>query len=433
MIVADVVRLILGMDFFQNGDGKRFVIDPFKRCLTDRVTHETFPTETTLSSVFSVIPSVNPGDAGVSNSKADHEDNDYAQLWTQFPEVTEPSLGKVTTMTTPLHITTDGSPVYTPCRKLHGEKKVQVEEQLRQWEAEKVIERCESNWASPIHAVMKPNGSWRVCGDFRRLNAMTKLDRYPLPALTTFNERLAGCSVFSKIDLRQAFQQVHVNEASQDKTAIITTLGLFKFLRMPYGLKNAAQCFQGNVHQLLTDMPFAHFLYMDDLIVGSKCKEDHFRDLQCLFQRLKYKGLLLNKNKCQLGKPSLTFLGHVVDSRGISIPTERVEAIQRFPVPTTPKELERFLGICAFFHRFVRHASGKMAPLTQLKNISRQKDFEDEEAWNPVHDRAFHATKEAIANATLLVHPLPKAQTEIWCDASNIAVGAVLVQFQRGL
>ena len=82
--------------------------------------------------------------------------------------------------------------MYTPCGKLHGEKKVQVEEQLRQWTAEKVIERCDSNWASPIHAVMKPNSSWRVCGDFRRLNAMTKLDRYPLPALTTFNERLFG-------------------------------------------------------------------------------------------------------------------------------------------------------------------------------------------------------------------------------------------------
>ena len=103
------------------------MIDPFKRCLTDRVTHETLPTETTFYSVFSVIPSVNPSDVEVSNREADHEDSDYTHLWTQFPEVTEPSLGKVVTMTTPLHITTDGSPVYTPCRKLHGEKKVQEE------------------------------------------------------------------------------------------------------------------------------------------------------------------------------------------------------------------------------------------------------------------------------------------------------------------
>ena len=284
MIVADAVHPILGMNLFQDGDGKRFMIDPFSHCLTDRVTLETFPTETTFSSVLSVIPSVNPCDAGVSIRKADHRDSDsdYAQLWTQFLEVTEPSLGKVVTMTAPLHITTEGPSVYTPCRKLHGEKKMQVEKQLRQWESEKVIERCDSNWASPIHTVMKPDGSWCVCGDFRRLNAMTKLDRYPLPALTTFNERLAGCSVFSKIDLRQAFQQVHMDEASQDKTAIITTLGLFKFLLMPYGLKNATQCFQRN------DTPFAHLLYMDDVILGSKCKEDHFRDLQCLFQRLKY-------------------------------------------------------------------------------------------------------------------------------------------------
>ena len=111
MIVADVVHPILGMDFFQDGDGKRFVIDPFKRCLTDRVTLETFPAETTFSSVFSVIPFVNPGDAGGSIRKAEHEDNEYAHLWTDFPEVTEPGLGKVVTMTTPLHITTDGPPV----------------------------------------------------------------------------------------------------------------------------------------------------------------------------------------------------------------------------------------------------------------------------------------------------------------------------------
>ena len=117
---------------------------------------------------------------------------------------------------------------------------------------------------------------------------------------------------------------------------------------MPYGLKNAAHCFQRNVHQLLKDLPFVNFVYMDDVIVGSKNKEDHMRDLRSLFQRIKDTGLFLNNKKCQIGRPSLTCLG-LVDSRGISIPLQRVIAIKRFPVPKTPKELERFFGICAFF------------------------------------------------------------------------------------
>ena len=170
---------------------------------------------------------------------------------------------------------------------------------------------------------------------------------------------------------------------------------------------------------------------MDDLIVGSVDKEQHLLDLRCLFQRLKDTGILLNRKKCELGRASLTFLGHVVNAHGISIPSERVEAITRFPVPKTPKELERFLGVCAFFHCFVRHASAKMAPLSKLKNIARQKDFE--KAWLPEHDVAFSNIKDAMASATLLVHPSPTAQTEIWCDASNIAVGAVLVQLQQGI
>ena len=166
---------------------------------------------------------------------------------------------------------------------------------------------------------------------------------------------------------------------------------------------------------------------MDDLIVGRVNKEQHLLDLRCLFQSLNDKGLLLDRKKCELGRASLTILGHVVSADGISIPSERVEAITRFPVPKAPKELKRFLGVCAFFHRFVPHASAKMAPLSKLKNIIRQKDFE--KAWLPEHDLAFSNIKAAMASATLLVHPSQTAQTEIRCDA----VGAVLVQLQYGV
>ena len=106
---------------------------------------------------------------------------------------------------------------------------------------------------------------------------------------------------------------------------------------MPYGLKNAAQCFLRNVYQLLSDLPFAHFVYMDDVIVGSGNKEDRIRDLICLFQRMKEAGLVPNMDKCVLGRSSIKFLGHIVDSQGISIPPDRVDDIKRFPRPKNPK------------------------------------------------------------------------------------------------
>ena len=140
---------------------------------------------------------------------------------------------------------------------------------------------------------------------------------------------------------------------------------------MPYVLRNSAQCFQRNVHQLLSDLSFAHFVYMDDVIVGSGNKQDHIRDLRCLFQRMKEAGLRLIKDKCVLGRSSIKFLGHIVYSQGISIPPDRVDDIKRFPRPKPPKELERFLGICAFFPRFVAHAYGKIASLTRLNQPSK--------------------------------------------------------------
>ena len=108
--------------------------------------------------------------------------------------------------------------------------------------------------------------------------------------------------------------------------------------------------------------------------MGSGNKDDHIRDLRCLFQRMKEAGLLLNEDKCVLGRSSIKYLGPIVDSQGISIPPDRVDDIKRIPRTKTPKELERYLGICASFHRFVPHASGKMASLTRLKNISRQRE-----------------------------------------------------------
>ena len=194
----------------------------------------------------------------------------------------------------------------------------------------------------------------------------TKSDKYPLPSWEGFNDDLAGRAIFSKIDRRRAYQQVKIDEHSQHKTAIITTLGLFKFNRMVYGLKNAGQCFKRNIHELLRDIDL-FYVHMDYIIIGSKSPEKHCDHLKQLFIRLRETGLVINPNKCIFGQPSLNFLGHHISKQGISIPPERADGIIQYPKPATLVKLERFLGIVAYFYRFIHYAAGKLALLYKMK------------------------------------------------------------------
>jgi hypothetical protein len=135
-------------------------------------------------------------------------------------------------------------------------------------ERDGVVERSTSPWASPLHLVLKKDGTWRPCGDFRRLNLVTVPDIYPLPNMLDFSDRLNGCEVFSKIDLRKGYWQVPVRLEDRKKTAVITPFGLFQFKRMPFGLWNAGSSFQCMMDRVLAGLPFT-YCYLDDLCIAS--------------------------------------------------------------------------------------------------------------------------------------------------------------------
>ena len=174
-----------------------------------------------------------------------------------------------------------------------------------------IMRRSNSPWSSPLHVVPKAGGQWRPCGDYRHLNAATKDDRYPLPHIQDFNNILTGCKIFSKIDLAIGYHQILMASSSVAKTAIITPFGLWEFLRMPFGLKNAAQAFQRLMDGILRDIPFT-FVYIDDILVASHSHEEHLEHLRQLFELLSANGLVINKTKCVFGVPELDFLGHRV-------------------------------------------------------------------------------------------------------------------------
>ncbi|GFO40227.1 transposon ty3-g Gag-Pol polyprotein [Plakobranchus ocellatus] len=212
--------------------------------------------------------------------------NEISSLLQQFPELLTPHFHHSTNKHgVEHHIVTHGPPTHCRARRLDLEKLPAVKSEFLQMEEVGIVRRSKSAWSSPLHNVPKSDGKWRPCGDYKRLNASTDDDRYPLPHIQDFNNHLDDCRVFSKIDLIRGYHQIPMAPSSIAKTTVVTSFGLGEFFRMPFGLKNADQSFQRLMDGVLREVPFA-FVYLDDILVASHSPQEHSQHLQHLFTLL---------------------------------------------------------------------------------------------------------------------------------------------------
>ncbi len=330
-LLAAVQFPILGIDFLRHF---RLLVDPAAGSLL-------FSHPSSSLQVAAAAVKVPPGSAAAVPQ--------VATCGPPFPDVVNPSKKlPVTSHGVRHHIVTTGPPVAAKFRRLDGEKLAATAE-FAAMERDGIVQRSSSPWSSPLHMVRKNDGSWRPCGDYRRLNLATVPDAYPLPNMLDFG-------IFRKIDLRKGYYQISMHPADIQKTAVTTPFGLFEFRRLPFGLRNAGNTFQRMMDRVLANLNFV-FAYLDDIIVASRTEAEHLQHLHLLFQRLSQFGLVIYGKKCVFGQASVDFLGHRVSSQGALPLRDHVQAILDFPQPQLVKQLQGFLGSVNFYCRFLPRAA----------------------------------------------------------------------------
>ena len=282
--------------------------------------------------------------------------------------------------------------------------------------------------SSPVGAGFgKKDGSIRPCIDYRAINEITVKNRCPLLLMTTAFELLQGATIFTKLDLRNAYHLVRIREGDEWKTAFNTPMGHWEYLVIPFGLTNTPAVFQGLVNDVPRDMinQFV-FVYLDDILIFSKDLEKHKHHVSKVRQHLLENQLFVKAEKCEFSCSSTTFLGYIISTGNLSMDPEKVRGVEEWPKPTDHKALQSFMGFANFYHRFIRNYSTLATPLTHLSTTKVR--F----AWDQEAEKAFGDLKKRFTSASMLVHPDPKAQFIVKVNTSNVGVGAILSQCSAG-
>jgi hypothetical protein len=298
-----------------------------------------------------------------------------------------------------------------------------IEEEIRRMLNDGVVRPSSSPWASPVVLVKKKNGNLRFCVDYRRLNAVTKKDSYPLPRIDDIFDSLTGARWFSSLDLASGYWQVPVAEEDREKTAFVTKVGTFEFNVMPFGLTNAPATFQRLMDKIFRDAIGRFVLvYLDDINVYSRTFSEHLEHLQWVFDRLREANLQCRWEKCEFIKPKLKFLGHEVSAQGLSPDPDKVEKVKNFPWPRTVHQLRCFLGLASYYRKFIKDFSKKASLLYDL--LKKGTVYQ----WRTPHQNAFQLLKDCLTSAPILTYPNFERDFTLHTDASTIGLGAVLAQ-----
>jgi transposase InsO family protein len=295
-----------------------------------------------------------------------------------------------------------------------------------------LVRPSSSPWGFPVLFVKKKDGEWRMCIDYRALNAITKRNGYPLPRIQECLDRLAKARYLTKIDLTSGYWQVQIDPVDVPKTAFNTRFGKFEFIAMPFGLSNAPATFQTLMNSIL--QPFLDkfvMVYLDDILIYSETIDDHRNHVEAVLQALSDNKLIAKPSKCMFAVTELEFCGHVVGNGVLRPCRDKLAVIRDWPRPSNVHEVRQFLGLASYYRRFVKGFAAIAGPLFELlkesdEEIRRKKHRPV--GWTASCEYAFTALKERLTSEPVLAQPDVSRPFSIETDASDFAIGCTLLQ-----
>ncbi|XP_018494580.1 uncharacterized protein K02A2.6-like, partial [Galendromus occidentalis] len=357
--------------------------------------------------------------------RAVSEDKDKTRWMERFPEVFR-GPGTIRGAEVKLKLKENYVPVVNPCRKIPVSQEKAVKEEIARMIKNGVVAKVNTptEFVSNIVVVPKAHGRIRLCLDPQHLNKALQRGPHPTKRLEQIQCKMAKAAYFTTLDADESFWQLKLETASSYLCTFITPFGRYRFLKVPYGITTASDEFQRVTDEIFGDMDGV-IPYIDDIIIWGETKEQQQERVEGVLQRCREIGLVLNPSKCHFNKTSVRYLGHIVSRNGFRIDPDRIEHIQAFETPSDKKELQRFLGVVNFVGGFIENMSEKTKPLRDL--VKDDVEF----LWTSEQQKAFEVLKESLTRAPVLRFFDPSQPVVLSVDASEFAVGAVLLQDGR--
>lgn len=340
----------------------------------------------------------------------------------------------VSTKLPPMKIETTGPPIKSKPYKTTPEDRAFLQATINRLLESGCISPSNSPWSFPVLVARHRSGKLRMCVNYKRLNAVTRKDSYPLPNIQDLLNNLGGNAYYSTLDLCQGFHQCQLSEerdedgfSSRDKSSMVTPFGTYQWNVVGFGMSNAPSHFSRCMDMVLSGLHWSICcVFIDDLVIFSKTFKQHCRDLRTVLQRLIDFEVKVKPEKCHLFTDSVQYLGHTLTRDGIEPIQARIEAISKIQPSKTLTELRSFVATCQYYRRFIRDFAKIAAPLYELT----KKEKQPFKGWEPnsKEDIAFHALKKAMSSAPLLKLPNYQKPYFISVDASGHGFGAVLEQ-----